>query len=111
VNKVSSKVQLQWPFEASTVLPEAVRERLRERARGYITKSGQLIVTSQRSRHRQINREDCLRKLRVLILDATRRPKPRKPTKPTRASVRRRRHDKQMSSLKKRQRSAPKLES
>jgi ribosome-associated protein len=110
VNKVSSKVVLQWPLEASQSLPQPVRERLLERARGYISKSGLLTITSQRSRHRQINREDCLKKLRVLILDAAQPPRPRKPTKPTRASIHLRRRNKEMTSIKKKQRSAPKLD-
>jgi ribosome-associated protein len=110
VNKVSSKVVLQWSVATSKSLPEPVRQRLRECARGYISKTGLLTVTSQRSRHRQINREDCLKKLRVLILDAARPPKPRRRTKPTRASLQRRRRNKEMTSIKKKQRSAPNLD-
>jgi ribosome-associated protein len=111
VNKVSSKVVLQWAFEESPSLPEAVRQRLRQRARRFISKTNQMILSSQRSRHQPFNREDCLRKLRVMILDAATPPTPRKRTKPTRASVQRRRRQKSITSLKKQQRSTPNLDS
>ncbi len=111
VNKVSSKVVLQWAFEESPSLPEPGRERLRERARSFISKTNQLILTSQRSRHQQINREDCLRKLRLMVLDAVTPPTRRMATKPTRASVQRRRRQKAITSLKKQQRAAPNLDS
>jgi ribosome-associated protein len=109
VNKVNSKVSLQWELEQSSALPEPVRARLRERARSYINKSGALTISSQRSRHRQLNRDECLRKLRVLILDAARPPKLRTPTKPTRSSIERRRRDKNRTALKKKQRAAPNI--
>jgi ribosome-associated protein len=111
VNKVSSKVILHWPFDDSPSLPDAVRQRFRQLAARYISKAGQVAIASQRSRHRQINREDCLRKLRMILLDAATSPKPRKATKPTRGSVQRRRRQKEITSIKKRQRSAPNLDS
>ena len=110
VNKVSSKVVLRWAFGRSPSLPEEVRQRLREQARRFVSQTDDLTVTSQRSRHQAINREDCLRKLRLIVLNAATPPIPRKPTKPTRASVQRRRRDKSLTSLKKRQRLPPKLE-
>jgi ribosome-associated protein len=110
VNKVSSKVVLRWAFGRSPHLPEGVRERLRMRARRFVSQADELTITSQRSRHQAINREDCLRKLRLIVLDAATPPVPRKPTKPTRASVQRRRRDKALTSLKKQQRLPPKPE-
>ena len=111
VNKVNTKVMLQWNFETSRSLTVAQRNRLRQRARGNISKEGVLTVMSQSSRHQHFNRAECLRKLRVTILDAMKLPKVRKSTKPTKGSVQRRRRDKEMASIKKKRRAYPNLDS
>jgi ribosome-associated protein len=110
VNKVNSKVVLQWNAAASPSLPDAVRQRLLQRADASISKSGTITLTSQRSRQRPVNREDCLEKLRVMILDAARVPRKRKATQPTPGSKRRRLRDKELTSFKKTQRQSPKLD-
>lgn len=109
VNKVNSKVILQWDVSASPSLPEDVRTRLLTNDAGG-RRTGVITVSSQRSRHRRINQDDCLRKLRVMILDALRVPKTRKATRPTLGSERRRRRDKEMMSSRKKQRQSPKLD-
>ena len=90
VNKVASKAVLRWNVAASPSLPEDVKSRLRTQQRNRITADGDLIVTSQRFRDQERNKEDCLDKLRHMILQATIIPKPRKPSKPGRASRERR---------------------
>jgi len=110
VNKVNSKVVLQWSPTTSPSLPEPVRQRLLVQAEAALTKSGLIIISSQRSRHRHINREDCLHKLRVMILDAAYVPKRRKATRPTMGSQVRRRRDKELTSSKKKERRGPKLD-
>ena len=90
VNKVSSKAVLRWNLAASSSLPEGVKTRFRAQQRNRITADGDLIVTSQRFRDQERNKEDCLDKLRGMILQATIIPKPRKPSKPGRAARERR---------------------
>ncbi len=94
VNKVASKAVLRWPLEASPSLPPEVKMRLRTLQRRRITVEGDLVMSSQRYRDQERNREDCLEKLRDLIREAATVPKARRPSKPTRGSRERRLADK-----------------
>src|SRR5436853_1351662 len=71
VNKVASKAVLRWNLAANASLPEEVKARFRAQQRNRITADGDLIVTSQRFRDQERNKEDCLEKLRHMILQAT----------------------------------------
>jgi ribosome-associated protein len=86
VNKVASKAVLRWDLAHSPSLPEDVKVRLRTLQRRRVTGEGELVLSSQRYRDQERNREDCLEKLREMILAAAARPKPRKATKPSRGS-------------------------
>jgi ribosome-associated protein len=90
VNKVASKAVLRWNLVASPSLPADVKARLQEQQRQRITNDGDLLVTSQRYRDQERNREDCEEKLRQMVLQALTPPKPRKKTKPTRGAKERR---------------------
>jgi ribosome-associated protein len=90
VNKVASKAVLRWPVVASSSLPLDIKARLLAQQRSRLTTEGELIITSQRFRDQERNREDCLEKVRQLVLLALTPPKPRKRTKPTRGSQERR---------------------
>ncbi len=90
VNKVASKAVLRWNLTASPSLPEDVKTRFRAQQRNRITTDGDLIVNSQRYRDQERNKDDCLEKLGAMILQAFVRPKPRKASKPSRASRERR---------------------
>jgi len=90
VNKVASKAVLRWNLAGNRTLPEAVKARLQAQLRQRITLSGELVLTSQKFRDQDDNRRDCLEKLRGFILQATREPKRRRKTKPTRGSQERR---------------------
>jgi ribosome-associated protein len=86
VNKVASKAVLRWPVVASSSLPSDVKTRLLIQQRSRLTTEGELVITSQRFRDQERNREDCLAKVRQLVVNALMPPKPRKRTKPTRGS-------------------------
>ena len=90
VNKVSTAVELRFEAERSPSLPPDVKTRLRRLAGRRWTVEGALIVTSERHRSQALNRAEAREKLRALILAALERPKPRRPTRPTAGSVRRR---------------------
>jgi len=107
VNKVSSKAQLRWPVATSPSLSEALRQRFLAKYRRRITNEGDLLVTSQRYRDAGRNVADCLEKLRAMLLAVATPPKRRRPTKPTRASVRRRLDEKRKQSQKKQHRRTP----
>ena len=59
------------------------------------------MVSSQRYRDAGRNASDCLEKLRQMLVEAAQPPKRRKPTRPTRGSVRRRLDDKRRRAQKK----------
>ena len=90
VNKVATAVQLRFDVRRSPSLPEDVRARLEKLAGRKLTQEGVLIITAQRYRTQERNRQDALERLVALIRQAVVRLAPRRRTKPT-ASARRRR--------------------
>jgi ribosome-associated protein len=90
VNKVASKAVLRWNVVASPSLPEHVKYRLCALNRKRVTSTGDLILTSQRYRDQERNRQDCLEKLAELVREAAALPKARRATRPTRGSKARR---------------------
>lgn len=90
VNKVSSKARLRWNPHGSTGLRWDVRARFLERFGNKLTETGDLVLASDRHRDRLQNRDDCLDKLREMLLEVAYPPKPRKATKPTFGSKQRR---------------------
>lgn len=90
VNKVSTAVELRFEAARSPHLTPEVKARLRRLAGWRWTSEGALIVTAETHRSQAMNREAAREKLRALILAALERPKPRRPTRPTLGSVRRR---------------------
>lgn len=95
VNKVATAVQLRFDAVHSPSLPAPVRERLIALAGRRISADGILVITAQRFRTQSRNRADALERLLELIRAAAYPPKSRKPTRPTRASKKRRLADKQ----------------
>jgi ribosome-associated protein len=90
VNKVSSAVQLRFDVRHSPSLPDDVRARLERLAGRRLTREGVLIITAQRHRTQERNREDARERLIELIRQAAVQPVRRRPTRPTRASRERR---------------------
>jgi ribosome-associated protein len=110
VNKVNSKAVLRWNPGASPSVPEPVRARLLSALRARLTAEGELLISSQLTRDQGRNMDDCLEKLRALVLAAATPPKKRKPTRPTLASKLRRGEDKSRRSEAKRLRRKPESE-
>ncbi len=104
VNKVNSKAVLRWSVAHSPSLPADVRERFLARYRSRITVEGDFIVVSQRYRDQGRNVADVLEKLTALVAAVAVPAKKRRPTKPTRGSVRRRVETKQARSRTKKMR-------
>jgi len=90
VNTTSTAVQLRFDVRNSPSLPDDVRRRLERLAGSRLTREGVLVLQAQGHRSQKRNREEALARLVDLIREAARPPVPRKPTKPTRASKRRR---------------------
>ena len=90
VNKLATAVQLRFDVRRSPSLPPDVRARLVRLAGSRLTQDGVLVIMAQRHRTQERNREDARERLIELIRQATVRPKPRRPTRPTAASRERR---------------------
>ena len=88
VNKVSTAIHLRFDIAASS-LPPDVKERLLALHDSRITKEGVLVLKAQQHRTQEMNRFDALIRLHELVNSVAQPPKDRKPTKPTRASVKR----------------------
>src|SRR5205823_5100226 len=102
VNKVNTKVIMEWDIGASPSCPESVKERFREKFRGFITDQGIVQVIGQRHRTQKANIDDCIEKLHAMINEVRLPPKPRKKTKPKRSAVLKRLDTKKKDSEKKR---------
>jgi ribosome-associated protein len=89
VNKVSSAVHLRFDV-ASSSLPDAVKVRLLGSADRRISADGVVVIKAQRHRSQDLNRRDAIDRLNALVAHAAEVLPERKPTRPTRASRRRR---------------------
>jgi len=90
VNKVASKVRLRVNLELIMGMSAAARARLLRLAGRRLDESGQLVVTSQRTRDQGRNLEDARAKVRALVTEALHVPRARHPTRPSARSVERR---------------------
>lgn len=89
VNKVANAVHLRFDIHASS-LPVAVRQRLLALGDQRISKDGVVIIKAQEYRSLAGNRLAALRRLHELIDSVAVLPKRRRPTQPTRTSVKKR---------------------
>jgi len=90
VNKVATAVELRFDLAGSPSLPEPLRARLLAKRDRRITAEGVLVISAQRFRTQDRNREDARERLAAFIESGLHVPKPRVATKPTRASKERR---------------------
>lgn len=91
VQKVESAVQLRFDIRNSPSLPDDVRARAERLAGSRLTKDGVIVISAQRFRMRERNRDDALERLVALLREAaTPPPPPRRATKPTKGSKLRR---------------------
>ena len=90
VNKVSSKALVRWHFAASQAFPWEVKARLWDKLTGKLTDEGDLLVVSDKTRDQHQNLDDARAKLAAMVQAALHVPKPRRATKPTKGSKRRR---------------------
>lgn len=101
VNKVSSKAVLRWHVAASSALPDDIRVRFNQRYASRLTTEGDLVLSSQRYRDQGRNIDDVRQKLIAMLEAVTVAPKKRRPTKPSKGSIARRRESKQAVAKKK----------
>jgi ribosome-associated protein len=91
VNKVATKVVLLFDVFASKCLNPAQQERIRRALGGRLNKEGVLQIVCSRDRSQEANRRGAIELFQRLLGDALRPRKLRRTTKPTQASIERRR--------------------
>ncbi|HYV37317.1 MAG TPA: alternative ribosome rescue aminoacyl-tRNA hydrolase ArfB [Gemmataceae bacterium] len=108
VNKVATKAVLRWNVTNSPSVPDAVKARFCAQNRGRLTDEGVFFTSSDTTRSQLRNKQECLDLLAALLLAATKLPRRRVKTRPTRGSKERRLKDKRERSFTKTQRQGPK---
>jgi ribosome-associated protein len=90
VNKVETAVRLRWDARNSPALPADVRGRLFAMAGSRMGEDGVLAIVARAERTQEGNRRAAVERLVELIRRAAVPPRPRKKTRPTKASQERR---------------------
>jgi len=104
VNKVASKIELHVDLDQVVGLSSPARDRMVLLPGVRFDADGRLLVTSQRFRDQPANLADARDKVRELLAHALVRPKPRRPTRASKASRERRLQAKRRSADAKRNR-------
>jgi ribosome-associated protein len=100
-NVTASRIEAVFDVDSSRVLDDEQRELLRRRLGDRVT------AVAQDARSQVRNRELALERLREKLAAGLKRPKPRRPTRPSRAARERRLDDKRRRSQRKAQRRPP----
>ena len=90
VNKVSSKVELLFDLQNSTVFTEEEKELLIQKLKSKLTKENVLLLSCDESRSQHKNKEIVIKRFLALIINSLKVPKRRKATKPSKSSVQKR---------------------
>ena len=105
VNKAATQVELAFDVAGSPSLSPEQKARIASKLRSYVNQEGMLRLTCQSTRSQKQNREAAIERFEALLRNALHMPKPRRPTRPTRASQERRLAAKKRRSQRKRLRS------
>jgi ribosome-associated protein len=89
VNKLSTAAQLRFDIGRVTLAPDT-RMRLERIAGQRLTKDGVIVIHAQRFRTQERNRADATDRLIEILREAAIRPTPRRATRPTLGSKKRR---------------------
>lgn len=108
-NKTETQVELRFSIHDSQVLSDEEKQRLMKKLSNRITKEGELIITGESSRSQVKNKQEVTERFYEMLEKALRKPKKRKPTKPSLASKRKRLNEKKKHSDKKDKRKPPEI--
>ncbi len=104
VNTSDTRVQLRWNVVASVALGEVPRQRVLAALASRLTTEGDLILACDTHRSQRRNRDEVAQRLAALVRQALVPPKPRRATRPTRASKEKRLDEKKQRAAVKRTR-------
>lgn len=111
VNKVSSKVALSFDITSSESLRPDEKERLITKLKSRLSKQDVLLLDSSESRSQFQNKEIVIKRFTSIVTAALYVAKTRRPTRPTRGSVVRKKNNKTHLSQKKTLRRKPNQDS
>ena len=86
VNTSSTRIELRWNVRQSRAIDDATRQRILDKLPTRVDADGTLRVVSSARRSQLQNREAAEARMAELVAEALHREKPRKKTKPSRAS-------------------------
>lgn len=109
VNKTASKIILNFDLENSQTLSEEEKSRISIKLASRITNAGEIMLESGETRSQHKNKELVIARFLELLQKALKKEKPRKKTRPTKASKLRRLLSKKIKSEKKVTRQKPPL--
>ena len=77
VNKVNTKAEIRFTVNEADWIPNEVKSRLLHYQKNKVNNDGELVIASQEHRTQNKNREDCIKKLQVMLAEAYLEPKER----------------------------------
>ena len=104
VNKVSTKVELNFDVLHSTLLTKEQKEKVVTKLRKRITKEGILRIVVQSERSQLYNKRLAINKFYELLEKSFLEKKKRRITKPSKAAIEKRLNEKKLTGEKKKQR-------
>lgn len=108
VNKVNSKVTLQFDIQNSRILTAEQKQVISEKLSSRITREGLIVIPVQETRSQAENKEIAIGKFDMLLAKVFEKRKVRKATKPSKAARQKRLKKKKVVSEKKKWRGRPK---
>lgn len=110
VNKTSSKIELTFDLENSSSLTDEEKTILKTKLSSKLTNENLLILFCEETRSQHKNKELAIKRFLELVKQNLKKPKKRKPTKPSKAAIEKRLDKKQNNALKKALRKKPKID-
>jgi len=107
VNKTESAVQIRFNALKSPSLSHDLYLRLKKLAGRRMSQKGVIVITANRYRSQEKNRQDAINRLTAMIVTSEFKPRYRQPTKPTKTSIQRRLENKHRQSKLKKERAKP----
>ena len=101
VNKVNTRVTLRRNVVNAESISEEQRQVILTKLKKLINKEGEVVLSTHGSRSQHRNKQESIDKLAKYLLEAFKTAKPRKATKPTKGSIKRRLENKKKQGIKK----------
>ncbi|MEO7306812.1 MAG: alternative ribosome rescue aminoacyl-tRNA hydrolase ArfB [Ferruginibacter sp.] len=98
VNKVETMVEGYWHIESSVLVGPEQKKLLQEKLAKKINSEGFFLVKSQTDRSQLGNKQEVIKKMRLLVNKALIEPKARKATKPSKKAKEKRLESKKIAS-------------